>query len=99
MRELLPLVAIQNREIGDTQIRHVAPFGVGDHRAYLDAIDRNTKRWLLSGVLAPSRPLRQMEEGSGENCHGAGPDVSRPPGSTGPIRRCAAPGRSRTEGT
>jgi hypothetical protein len=53
----------------------------------------------LSGVLAPSRPLRQMEEGSGENCHGAGPDVSRPPGSTGPIRRCAAPGRSRTEGT
>jgi len=64
----LPFVAIQNREIADAQIRHVAPFGVGDYSAYLDPIDRNPERWLLSRILALSRPLCHVEQSGREHC-------------------------------
>jgi hypothetical protein len=74
---LLPFVAIRNREIGDAQIRHVAPLGVRDDGSYLYAIDRNPKGRLLSSVLAPSGPLRHLEQGAGKHNCGAQPHACR----------------------
>ena len=65
MRESLWLPAVQHREIADAQIRQVAPLGIGNDGADLDAVDGNSKRRPWSGFLGLNRPKRRVEQGCG----------------------------------
>src|SRR5471030_281714 len=90
LSDLLRPAAVQYRELTHAQICHVAPFGVGDYSAYLDPINRHTKRRLLSRVLGPAGALRREQDDreSGRGSHATPSlDPARAPAHSRAIHR------------